>query len=275
MTLPTPIASPETVAEACEICTLNPPAEAILAGALFGEAAQTIRSLMANPNVGAFNLGARAMRDEAEQRIRDFGNHIAASCIADLPLPTFAPPEPREPLGWRWWSGSNDEWYTNGPFGSREDAVKALDGAGGFVIEAIKRPVQFSACNLIESQYFEDENYFSGEAGEPDRNGGTDIVLAADAELQALLDAWADRWRHTFEEPEMFAATRNGEAISADPDVAWKAAFVRRWVDLTGSYDGAHDAANAAWESRDVNGADVSPEECAEADVAYSREDAR
>ena len=58
MTLPTPTAAPETVAEACEIATINPPAEAILAGALFGEAAQTIRSLMANPNAGAFNLGA-------------------------------------------------------------------------------------------------------------------------------------------------------------------------------------------------------------------------
>lgn len=39
-------ADPATVATACEIAAVNPPAEEILAGALFGEAAQTIRQLM-------------------------------------------------------------------------------------------------------------------------------------------------------------------------------------------------------------------------------------
>ncbi len=114
---------------------------------------------------------------------------------------------------WQWWAGSNDEHYTNGPFECREHAVEALDGYGGFIVEAVQLDVQFSADQLIDAQYFDDDDYFSGEYGEPDRNGDVDTIKAADAELQALLDGWLAKWGHTFVKPEMFAQTRNGQAV--------------------------------------------------------------
>lgn len=116
---------------------------------------------------------------------------------------------------WEWWSGTNDEFYTNGPFATREEAIRELDGYGGHIIEAVKRTVKFSADQLIDAQYYEDDDYFSGEHGEPDRKGDW---KAADAELQAMLDAWAEKWQHTFIAPEMFASSRNREEIAKDAD---------------------------------------------------------
>jgi hypothetical protein len=166
---------------------------------------------------GAFRLGAAAMRDILAEEARTNGNDILAQQIENHPLPAM----PARPIAdraavWEWWSGSNDEYYTNGPFASREAAISALDGYGGFIVEAVKKSVQFSADQLIDSQYFEDDDYFSGEHGEPDRAGGGDAIAAADAELQAVLDAWLAKWGHTFVAPEMFAMTRNRASIAAE-----------------------------------------------------------
>lgn len=117
---------------------------------------------------------------------------------------------------WKWWSGSNDELYTNGPFATKEEAVAELDGGGGYIVEAVSARVRFSAARLIDQQYFEDDDYFSGEHGEPDRIGDGELIAQADAELQAALDAWLGKWRHTFVTPEMFANSRNHESIPAD-----------------------------------------------------------
>lgn len=114
---------------------------------------------------------------------------------------------------WLWYSGQDDEFYTNGPFATREEAIEALDGYGGHIIEAAPREVRFSANSLIEHQYFDNDDYFTGEHRGPDRAGGADVVAQADAELQTLLDDWLDRWRHTFVKPEVFRCARKGECI--------------------------------------------------------------
>lgn len=113
---------------------------------------------------------------------------------------------------WFWYSGSNDEWYNSGPFKTRDEAVAELDGYGGFVIEARKQRLTFSAKALIEAQYYEADDLFSYDNGdEPDGPGDE-----AEAELQALLDAWTDKWRTRFTQPSLFAASRNAERIEPD-----------------------------------------------------------
>lgn len=162
---------------------------------------------------GAFRMGARAMRAQIEQRLVAYG---FATLAADTPIPMFPPIQPAAAPEWRWWAGDNEEWYSHGPFDTREEAVKALDGYGGHVTEAIQQSVKFSADNLLDDQYFDGDDLFDMDRTEPDRIGGADLIAAADAELQTLLDAWAARWQHTFAAPSLFAGTRNGEAIAAE-----------------------------------------------------------
>jgi len=117
---------------------------------------------------------------------------------------------------WQWWSGDNDEHFTNGPFETREDAIEALDGDGGYVIEAERHVVTFSAERLINDQYFDCEDYFSGDYSEPARYGSEEFVKQADAELQQLLDNWLAKWSVCFVQPEMFCRQRNDEYFHPD-----------------------------------------------------------
>lgn len=113
---------------------------------------------------------------------------------------------------WKWYSGPNDEHYTNGPFDTREEAVAALEGDAGHVIEAMKHDVHFTVERLIENQYDENDDLFDYDNAEPGRIGDW---KTADAELQALLDGWVDKHRDTFVEPNMFVSTRNDAVIAA------------------------------------------------------------
>ena len=49
---------------------------------------------------------------------------------------------------------------------------------------------------------------------------GEEFVAAADAELQAALDAWLAKWSVSFIQPEMFCRQRNAEYIPADDEDA-------------------------------------------------------
>lgn len=165
----------------------------------------------AGNELGAFRMGARAMRDAITERLDGAPRFVQLA--NDLPLPDFpTPPEPKEPA-WLWWSGSDDEWFNNGPFKTREAAIEALEHERGYVIEAMQQGIRLSAPRLIEEQYFEAGDLFDGDRTEPDRVGGADVIAAADDELQALLDDWVQRWSHTFVEPSMFAASRNQEFV--------------------------------------------------------------
>lgn len=130
-------------------------------------------------------------------------------------------PDPKGPAmtdktetGWQWWSGPNNDYFVNGPFATREEAVDELDGEDGYVIEALKHaPVSFDAERLIEDQYANSEDLFDFDHCEPGRKGSKADIAAADAELQALLDAWCAKHGHTFNQPNMFAASRGEEFI--------------------------------------------------------------
>lgn len=113
---------------------------------------------------------------------------------------------------WMWWSGPNDELYTNGPYLTREEALEALDGGWGYIVEAVSQKLRFSAEDMLETQYFENDDLFSGEGPNADRIGDN---KDADAELQALLDEWTAKWAHTFISPTRFKGHRIEEAIEA------------------------------------------------------------
>lgn len=119
---------------------------------------------------------------------------------------------------WQWWSGRDDEYFTNGPFETREEAIEALDGDGGYIVEAERYPITFSAERLINDQYFDCDDYFSGEYAEPARYGNEEFVAKADSELQQVLDVWLAKWSVSFIQPEMFCRQRNGEYIEPDAE---------------------------------------------------------
>lgn len=122
--------------------------------------------------------------------------------------------------GWQWWSGPSDEWYVHGPFTTREAAVTALDGEAGYVTEAHPpAPIRLSADQLLEDQYFENNDDFDFDHAEPERRGDAASIAAADAALQGLLDRWCDRWGHTFVRGNLFGGTRNGARIDAAPAI--------------------------------------------------------
>lgn len=142
----------------------------------------------------------------ADQRAEMRGDGPAASTM----------PDP----GWQWWSGPSDGWYSHGPFATREEAVAALAGDAGYVTEAHPpAPIRLSAEQLLEEQYFENNDDFDFDHAEPDRRGDAAAIAAADAELQVLLDRWCDRAGHTFERGNLFGGTRNGARIDATPAI--------------------------------------------------------
>ncbi|MBB5697027.1 hypothetical protein [Sphingomonas yantingensis] len=116
---------------------------------------------------------------------------------------------------WKWWAGRDEEWFDVGPCDTREQAIEeghASHEDGFHIIEALPGDLKFSAARMIDDQYYEADDLFDFDHTEPDRSGPHQ---EADAELQALLDAWTEKWGHTFVTPTMFRATRNGEHVRA------------------------------------------------------------
>lgn len=114
-----------------------------------------------------------------------------------------------------WYAGESDEYYTEGPFPSRQDAIEAgraeFDGGGFWVCKAQKQEVRFCAKTLIEDQYHENDDLFDYEnSNGPERKGEHE---AADVELQTLLDQWTTRWKDTFAQPTLFYQSFSDEYI--------------------------------------------------------------
>lgn len=130
---------------------------------------------------------------------------------------------------WFWWAGRDEEWMNIGPELTRDDVVSQAmgdigEGEGDFVIlEGIMHDINLSASWLLDRAYddWADGDLFSSEHDAPEPQGSKEDQQAAEAELQALLDGWVTKWRHTLPTPNMFAATRNQETIrnTVDPDM--------------------------------------------------------
>jgi len=118
--------------------------------------------------------------------------------------------------GWFWFSGSNDEWYQNGPCKTREQAILELDGEGGYIIEARQDPVKLSDYADLEGaieRAHEGSYDLIGEDGDPI----FEVTPEQEKDLIARLKAAADQWQADHKlvfTPRMFTATRNAEKIA-------------------------------------------------------------
>jgi hypothetical protein len=129
---------------------------------------------------------------------------------------------------WAWWAGRDEEWMQVGPCATREDAIH--EGLDYFdddfvVLEAKKAEIGLSATIMLDHAYecwADDDCLFSSEFDPPEPRGSVEDQRAAEAELQALLDNWVDKWRHTLPTPNMFAATRNLETVALTPSTEEK-----------------------------------------------------
>lgn len=121
-----------------------------------------------------------------------------------------------------WWYGSNNDYFSGGPFDSREEAIEeGKSDYGGdpfWIIEAELYPIKFLADELINSQYFEKDDLFDYDNAEPERCGDKQLIAQADKELQFYLDKWIKEWSGTFVQPNLFAWQRNDEYIEPEQE---------------------------------------------------------
>ena len=122
---------------------------------------------------------------------------------------------------WKWWSGSNDEWYTES-HDTRDEAIQSLEGEGGYIIEARQGPVSLS--DYFDADDFltiADETLSDSDLGHPEGDALFECSpeQAADLEtrVRAAIDAWQEAHGLKFV-PSMFTASRNAEYINPDPE---------------------------------------------------------
>lgn len=123
-----------------------------------------------------------------------------------------------KPQDWKWYSGSSEEVFTNGPFETRDEAAQNLEGFGGFVIEAYKSPLHLSNHFYAESLLEDAEEDVSELA---DEDGSLIFLTTKEQEidLQAKVRAAIDEWQKahglTFI-PWCFSSSRNLERIEPE-----------------------------------------------------------
>lgn len=118
--------------------------------------------------------------------------------------------------GWEWWSGSSDEYFTSS-HDTREEAIAALDGEGGYIVEARQDPIKLS--NFIDADYlleWAEENVERSE----NLDAVFDVTPQQEADLGHRLREACDQWQlenglvfHS----DLFTDMRNAEGIDADP----------------------------------------------------------
>lgn len=116
---------------------------------------------------------------------------------------------------WQWWAGSTEEHYQHGPFPSREAAVEALEGEGGWVTEATQTKQKLSS-------FFEAEHLLETAEDSIDHGEDEDVifdVLTKDAQdlevrVRATIDTWQQDHKLVFQ-GYLFTNQRHTEYVDA------------------------------------------------------------
>ncbi|WP_420023728.1 hypothetical protein ACN9JG_06105 [Cereibacter azotoformans] len=146
---------------------------------------------------------------------------ILAMCGGSPELdPDFAHLMQPAEAGWGWWSGYDGEHYGNGPFATRAEAVAALSGEAGYIVEACQDPVDLASYVDAEDLLERAEGVaydLSNEDGDPIFEAKPEQIADLGKRLKAACDAWQVAHGLTFT-PYRFTASRNEAWIEAiDP----------------------------------------------------------
>lgn len=124
---------------------------------------------------------------------------------------------------WQWWAGRDEEYFTSGPFTSRDWAIAQgqndfCDDDTFLICEAQSHDLNLSAERLLDDQYFEDSEMFDYDNAEPEWRCPPEARKVASAALQAALDQWVAEFGHCLNTPNMFANVRNHETVEVKHD---------------------------------------------------------
>ena len=119
---------------------------------------------------------------------------------------------------WKWYAGSNDEEFHSGPFDTREEAIDALDGGRGFIIEAHKRPQAlssyFDATRFIEDA--EESVYeLTNPDGEPLFEATSTQIDDLEKRVREAIDQWQEAHNLVFISG-FFSQSRNLEILDGE-----------------------------------------------------------
>lgn len=119
---------------------------------------------------------------------------------------------------WKWYSGSDEEQFSGGPFDTREQAIADLDGYGGYVILARKVPLRLA-------EYFDVDTFLENaeevaydacnENGDPVFDVSKEQSEDLQARIRAVIEAWQYAHNLTFV-PWAFTSSKNLERIPED-----------------------------------------------------------
>ncbi len=116
---------------------------------------------------------------------------------------------------WKWYSGPDQETFTGGPFDTREEAVKELDGYGGYVILARKTPLRlsqfFDGADFLEAA--EEAAYeMANESGDAIFDLTKDQIDGLQYCVRSAIEKWQNAHRLTFT-PWTFTESKSLEKI--------------------------------------------------------------
>ena len=119
---------------------------------------------------------------------------------------------------WKWYAGSNEEEFHSGPFDTREEAIIALDGYGGFIIEARKSLLSlskfFDARGFLD-QAEEDAWEHANENGDLVFDVTNEQVVNLETRVREAIVQWQDEHNLVFV-PWFFSQSRNLERIDGE-----------------------------------------------------------
>ena len=120
-----------------------------------------------------------------------------------------------EHLEWKWYSGSDQEQFSGGPFDTREQAIADLDGCGGYIVLARKVPLRLSGYFDIDAfmESAEEAAYeLCNENGDPLFDVSKEQSEDLQARIRAAIEAWQYAHNLTFV-PWAFTESKNLERV--------------------------------------------------------------
>jgi len=119
---------------------------------------------------------------------------------------------------WKWYARSNEEEFHSGPFDTREEAINALDGSWGFIIEAHKRPLALSSY-FDATRFLEDAEESACDLANHDGELLFEATSTQIEDLEERVRKAIDQWQESHNMVFIswyFSQSRNLEIIDSE-----------------------------------------------------------